>query len=339
VGDYFNDFGSGADALATMVERVADLPQLTPLGEIWSYNNSGFYLAGRVIEVVTGKSFEPALRDLVLTPLGLDHSYFFAEEVITRRFAVGHNIEEDEARVARPWAIGRAAHPAGGLVCTAGDLLRYARFHSGDGTAADGTRLLTPESLALMQTPQFASSGLSYVGITWFITAVDGTQFIEHGGGTNGQISLLRIVPDRDFALVVLTNAGRGGEIAATVARSALKSYLDLVLPDATPLETPAEALEAYTGRYVSAMRDLSLSVQEGTLKLEITPKGGFPTPDSPPGPTPPPVRMALYAEDRAVGLDAPMKDSRAEFLRNPEGEVAWLRVGGRVHAREARTE
>ncbi|NJD59139.1 MAG: beta-lactamase family protein, partial [Anaerolineae bacterium] len=83
VGDYFNDFGPGEDALAKMVDKMAELPQLTPLGEVWSYNNSGFYLAGRVIEAVTGTNFEAAIKELVLEPLGMHMSFFFTDDVIT----------------------------------------------------------------------------------------------------------------------------------------------------------------------------------------------------------------------------------------------------------------
>ena len=159
--------------LALMVAKVADLPQLTPLGEVWSYNNSGFYLAGRVIEAVTDQPFETAMQEMILDPLGMKQSFFFAQDVITRRFAVGHIVKEERAEVAIPWSIGRAAHPAGGLVCTAGDLFRYARFHSGDGTTEDGARLLTPESLAQMRVPQFQAGGTSKIGLTWFITGGD----------------------------------------------------------------------------------------------------------------------------------------------------------------------
>jgi len=46
------------------------------------------------------------------------------------------------------------------------------------------------------------------------------------------------------------------------------------------------------------------------------------------------PVRLAFYAEDRVVGLDEPCKDARGEFLRDPDGRIAWLRVSGRLHRR-----
>ena len=53
VGDYFNDFGNGDEALDRMVKDIAKLPQVQPLGTIWSYNNTGFNIAARLIEIVT----------------------------------------------------------------------------------------------------------------------------------------------------------------------------------------------------------------------------------------------------------------------------------------------
>jgi CubicO group peptidase (beta-lactamase class C family) len=96
VGDVFEDTGGGDDALEKIVERLADAPQLTPLGEVFSYNNSAFYLAGRVVEVLSGKTFEAAAREFVLDPLGMDESFFFPAEVMTRRFAVGHLVKGGE---------------------------------------------------------------------------------------------------------------------------------------------------------------------------------------------------------------------------------------------------
>ncbi len=335
VGDYFNDFGYGEDALAKMVACLADLEQMTPLGEAWSYNNSGFYLAGRLLEVLTGMTYERALAELLLKPLDLQRTFFFPEDVMTYRFVVGHEIVDRQPRVARPWPIGRASHAVGGITCSVGDLLRYARFQMGDGTTPEGVRLLKPETLALMQTPLFPSTGLMSIGLSWNISTASGEKFVGHGGATNGQDALLRMAPASQFAIAVLTNSDEGGSLTLPVVNAATQLFIGRSLPDATPMDATAEQLGEVTGRYEAAAQSLDISVQPGGLSLQLTPKGGFPTPDSPPGQAPPPVRMAFYAPDRLVVLDEPMKGNRAEIVRSPEGVIAWLRFGSRLHRRK----
>lgn len=331
LGDYFDDLGPGDDALALMVERLADVPQLTPLGEVWSYNNSGFYLAGRVIEVVTQQSFEQALRELVLDPLGLEQSFFFADEVITRRFVVGHTLnEEQETVVARPWSIGRAAHPAGGIVSNVVDLLRYSRFW------IDGGDLLTPESVAEMRRPHVPIGGeLDAVGLAWFLKAYDGVQTIGHGGGTKGQVTWLGIAPEERFALVVLTNHDYGGVVGQRVVQQAFETYFGVREPDLQEIQLDPERTEGYLGRYVSNMMDVVLARADGDLELRLEPKGGFPTPDTPPEPAPPPVPFAFASEEEIFVPEGTFKGERAVFLRDDEGRIVWLRLGGRVYAPE----
>jgi hypothetical protein len=312
---------------------LADLPQLTPLGTLWSYNNAGFYLAGRVIEVVTGRTYETAMKELVLDPLALERSFFFAHDVITHRFAVGHQTVDEQTRVARPWAVGRAMHPAGGIVCTIGDLLRYARFHMGDGTAAGGARLLRPEALRLMQTPLLPTTGLSMIGLSWMLMTINGVSIVGHGGGTNGQAADFRMAPARNFAFACCANWEDGARLSQEVLQVAVKEYLGLAWPQATPWIVPDEQLLPYVGSYATPMTQLDLSLHDGGLVLKMTHKGGFPTPETPP-PAPPPGRFGLYAEDRIIGVDELFKDIRGEFLRNADGSIAWLRMGGRIHAR-----
>jgi CubicO group peptidase (beta-lactamase class C family) len=127
-----------------MVRDIAKLEQVTPLGEYWSYNNAGFNLAGRVIEAVTGKPFEQVAKEMILDPLGMDMSFYFPDDImITHRFVVGHYTEDKKVKVSRPWAIGRAGAPVGGVVSTVKDLLTYARFHMGDGKTTSGEKLLS----------------------------------------------------------------------------------------------------------------------------------------------------------------------------------------------------
>jgi CubicO group peptidase (beta-lactamase class C family) len=337
-GDYFDDMGNGDDALARIVAKLADLPQLTPLGAVWSYNNAGFYLAGRLLEAVAGKPYEAVAHELVLAPLGMSMSFFFAADAITHRVAIGHDyhFEPDQppVTVARPWALARTAHPAGGICSTVRDQLRYARFHMGDGTAEDGTRLLAPESIAEMQAPRVPAADGQFFGVTWFINEVEGTRIVRHGGATNGQLSAFVMVPARRFAITILTNADRGDELNRIVVKLALREFLTLDERDPQPLDAGEEQLGQYAGRYESLLSICDLELREGGLMLQMTPKGGFPTKDSPAPPAPPPTRLALYGDDRVIALDEPFADARGEFLRNRDGSIAWLRIGGRVHAR-----
>jgi CubicO group peptidase (beta-lactamase class C family) len=342
LGDYFEDTGSGDDALTNIVAKMAELPQCTPLGETFSYNNAGFYLAGHVIETVTGKSYEANVKELIFDPLGMDNSFFYAHDAISRRVAVGHNIQDGNASVARPWALARAAHAAGGIASTVTDMLKYARFQLGDGTAPDPqagapTRLISQSSLAEMQTPRTpAGSGAGAVGISWMVKTIAGVKTVRHSGGTNGQISIFLLAPERGFALTVVTNAGRGGELTGDAVEWALRHYLDVSEPLPEPQQLDTAALSAYAGRYEAALTVLELEVRDGELWLQVIPQGGFPNKDSKPaGPPPPPVRLATSAGDLLVALDPPFRHARGEFLRDPGGAITWLRFGSRIARRQ----
>ena len=89
------DTGEGDDALATYVAKLGELEAIARPGTRVSYSQAGHNMAGRIVEKVTGLTFERAVASLVLEPLGLAHSFYAHDEVMTRRFAVGHNRGED----------------------------------------------------------------------------------------------------------------------------------------------------------------------------------------------------------------------------------------------------
>jgi CubicO group peptidase (beta-lactamase class C family) len=336
VGDFFDECGPGDDALARMLDKVARLPQIAPLGEVYSYNNAGFYIAGRVIEAITGQTYEQAARELVLDPLGMDRSFFFAEEAISHRVAVGHRAVYDPPGapvtpgVDRPWGLARTGNPVGGLISTVTDQLKYARLHLGEGEG-----LLRPETLRAMHAPRVPAANGEQLGVTWFMRDVAGVRLLRHGGATKGQCATLELAPARGLALSVLTNSDRGSELHQAVARWAFERYLGIVESGPEPVATTETDLAQFAGHYTAALSDRDVYLQDGQLWLQSVPKGGFPTVGTPPDEVPPPTRMGLTGHDRALLLDEPFKGSRAEFLRGPAGEIVWLRVGGRIHRRE----
>jgi CubicO group peptidase (beta-lactamase class C family) len=334
VGDFFRETGSGDDSLARYVAEMAELEQITPVGETWAYNNAGFGLAGRIIEAVTGRPYEAVAQELVLDPLGMTNSFFFPADVISRRFAVGHRVDEALGPVVeRPWALARSAHAVGGLCSSARDQLRYARFHLGDGTTADGRRLLSPQTMAAMQSPQCPANLGRRMGLSWILKDYGDTRAVLHGGATNGQLSAFLMVPGRGFVITVLTNAEEGAMLHDAVVVWALGHYLDMREPEMSYLDLTAEEMTAYTGTYEAQLSDLRLYIEDGRMMVQMTPKGGFPDKDSPPSPTPPPSRLAFYEADRVIALDPPLINMKAEFLRGGDGGIVWLRTS-RLHRR-----
>lgn len=329
VGDYFNDFGNGDDALDKMVRDLARLPQVQPLGTIWSYNNTGFNVASRLIEVVTKKPYEQAIQERLFDPLGLEMSFFYPSDLLfTHRFVVGHQKVKDQVQVARPWAIGRAGNGVGGVVSTVRDLLKYARFHMSNGKK----NIISGKSLRAMRAPQVDAGARGWMGITWFIRKVGDLTVYGHGGATNGQQAYFCFLPDQDFALAILTNSDDGGIVTAGAFHAAMELYFHAKVKLPKPVRTPAEELKKYIGRYRIGIECFDLKVKGGHLMYHHIPLGGFPTPDTPPGPALPPMRFSFYEPDKVIGLDEPYKDAIGEFLRDEKGNLKFFRIGARAH-------
>jgi CubicO group peptidase (beta-lactamase class C family) len=332
VGDFFPAMGRGDDAVARLVDGLAKIPQLTPLGEVWHYNNAGFVLAGHVLEKVTGQTYEAAVKELLFDPLGMTRSFFFADEAVAYRIAAGHiakTFKSRQHKVAQPWALDRSSGPAGAIIADVIDQLRWAQFNMGDGRAPNGKRLLKKSTMKMMQTPQAPAGSIAdHVGISWLLTDVDGVRLVAHGGTTNGHLSAFDMVPERDFAITVLTNSSRGGEVHRKTVKKALELHLGV--KDLPPEPQPQDGLEVdrYAGRYLDAFKTWGIALEPSGRRL----RGRFefldPDGDSP---VPPPFHLAFFDTDRVVIQGGRLAGLTAEFLRDKAGRVHWIRYGGRI--------
>jgi CubicO group peptidase (beta-lactamase class C family) len=332
----------GDQALKAFVDGMGTLMQLAPPGAAWSYNNAGFSVAGRVIETVTGQSINAAIRDLVLKPLGLEHAGTNPSEFLSApRFALGHfNRGDNPAAPQRPFAPSTSLTAGGVGLCLA-DLLTYARFHLGDGTAANGERVLTKATLDLMKTPQLRKQGNDDdIGLPWHLRRVGGVLTAAHGGTLGGHILLLELVPERNVAIGILTNASNGWRLNQDVERAALKSYagaafamnqaiahrgLVETLPSVRPLATQPDPA-AYRGRYLRPMNAVVVRDESGHVFVQVRPNAGEPQPEMP---------ISFYGPDRAVVTSGADQGQSIEFVRASDGRVKWVRVTGRIAVRE----
>ena len=171
--DHFVAMGGGDDALARYAASLGDIPFVLPPGEWASYCNTGFSLAGRVLEVARNQTYEQAMHELLLEPLGMTRATFFADEAILYPTAAGHTLVDDQAYLQRPWNLPRTANAAGGLVASARDMLAYASLWLNEGLAPSGERLLRPETLARIESPQSRQpDGLVTFGLSWAVADV-----------------------------------------------------------------------------------------------------------------------------------------------------------------------
>ncbi|WP_344843684.1 serine hydrolase domain-containing protein [Nonomuraea dietziae] len=208
-GGFLGDIDDGESwdttALADSIGTYDQLPQLFPPGALASYNNAGFRLLGRVIEVVCGEPYEDVVRRVVLEPLGMGSSFFFPWEVATRSHAVGHAVREDGPRVAHTWGLFRDCMAEGGLVSSVHDQLRYAAFHLG----ASGEEPVGAATRELMQAEHVrVGAPWTGIGLPWLLEERAGVRLVTHGGNIgNLQLSTFVLAPERGFAVTTLTNS------------------------------------------------------------------------------------------------------------------------------------
>lgn len=335
--------GEGDDALAAYVAKTAESKLIAPPGTRASYSQMGYNLAGRVIEKVTRQTFEQAVASLILEPLGLSHSFYKLDDVMTRRFAVGHNLGKDGTlSVARQWKDTRGNNPGGGITSSVADQLRWARFHLGDGHSESGERVLSAELLHRMQeqTVALRSSTLGDAfGICWFLRAVDGVGTVGHGGSSSGQFADLLIVPERNFAVVSLSNAGPEGGLAFNhaVVRWTLDHYLGVIDRDPEPLPYDEARAREVVGSYGNDMMTLTIRTDGAGLTIEcgIKPEIRAAT-DTELPPDLPPADLGLLPgdTDEYIVTSGGLKGQRGFFTRDKSGAIAGGDLAGRLFKR-----
>jgi CubicO group peptidase (beta-lactamase class C family) len=329
----------GTATLENFVGTITDLMQIAPPGQAWSYNNAGFSIAGRVIEAVTGTSINRAIRDLVFQPLGLEHAGTTAGDFIVQRFAAGHSTRDGKSILQRPFSPS-ASVTAGGVGLCMTDLLAYARFHMGDGTNAAGERVLSRASLEQMRTPQARKQSTDdEIGLSWHIRRVGPVRTYGHGGTLGGHILLLEIVPERNFAIAILTNANTGWRLIQDVEREALTSYLGVsyaanqgiahrglveTIPAAEPLAQQPDPAP-YLGTYARPNTSYVVRTEGGRLIVQDRPNSGGTPRDYP---------VAFYGPDRVIVTEGADRGQSIEFVRDPGDRVMWIRFVGRTAVR-----
>ena len=166
------------------------------------------------------------------------------------------------------------------------------------------------------------------MAVAWHVATDSAIRRLYHGGGTNGQQSYLALIPGRKFALALLFNGG--GNLGQDILRASLKEYVGVDSRDPTPSATQPD-LSAYVGRYSRPFADVLVSAEDGSMLVQVIRKGAGPGGGPSTGRA---VPHAFFAKDSAIATTArsgPQSGPRIQFLRDDNGDIAWVRVGGRI--------
>lgn len=284
-GDFFpDDHHQTGNPIARFVDRCNLLPLVHPVGEQYSYSNTAFAIAGRLVEVVTGTTWFDAIEERIFKPLGMNHAICRPMDVLRYRAAIGHIPNPESSGPDSPdyWqqseqlylSLGQA--PAGATITmSARDLITFARAHMNRGLTQNGERWLSETAIAEMQKPQIEIPSLSSVtnshaGLNWGLHRLNtnGRLIYGHGGGTYGQMSMLRIVADQDTCIAVLVNAEHAEVAYQTVINALLKEWADFDLTEPEPsfVTVPDEQLAHYIGDYQSSGEHYAITLENGQL-------------------------------------------------------------------------
>lgn len=285
-GDIFTDTGVGDDCVEKYLGVLHDVPQLFPPGEQFSYNNAGYCVLGRLVEVLREKTYDACLREHLFQPLGLTHAATGPYDAIMFRVAMGH-VELEPGAGLQPapvWALARSNAPAGAMLAMRPrDLLAFARMHLEDGAAVDGTQVLAPGTAARMHAREVDLPYLGVMGDSWGLgferfDTPEGA-IIGHDGSTIGQNAFLRMVPEAGLAVALLTNGGDTLSLYHAIAGHVIGELSDTALPalPAPPADPERVDASRFVGTYASQVADLEVTQDEdGRIWLEQTPKGLF---------------------------------------------------------------
>lgn len=285
-GDIFTDTGVGDDCIEKYLGVLGEVPQLFPVGEQFSYNNAGFCVLGRLVEVLREKTYDACLREHLFAPLGLTHAATGPYEAIMYRAAVGH-VELEPGTGYQPapvWSFARSNSPAGSqLAMRPRDLAAFARMHLEDGRAADGTQVLAPGTPARMHDREVDLPYLGIMGTSWGLGFerfdVPQGAIIGHDGSTIGQNAFLRMVREAGVAVVLLTNGGDVVSLYQEVVGHVLAELTDSPLPELPVPPAEPERIDAsrFVGTYSAEVVDLTVSQDDdGRIWVVQTPKGLF---------------------------------------------------------------
>ncbi len=273
-----------------------DLPLQFEPGKQYAYSSANYILLGRIIENMTGISWDEYIQRHICTPFDLQNTGVFYDYAERDDFATGYAPNREGILNALPSINPSCGYSAGSLASTVDDLYKISR-------ALYDTVLLDRKTIDVMLTPHTATYGYG-----WLIDDLGDHRLTAHGGGAPGYISIWQRWLDDSLCVIVLSNivTAPAHVIATGLAAIALSEPYELPKVK-QPITLSPDELKAYEGDYQlesGEIRHIALQTQHLTARRGDGPQ----------------YVILPETDDRFFFANDYM--TTISFMRNPDGEI-----------------
>jgi len=281
-----------------LIGLVRDLPLEFEPGARWSYNNTGYFLLGQIIENVSGRSYGDFLQERIFGPLEMKTARVNEQFLIITNRATGY------ASVSNRWFTSEFVSPtqpfsAGVLTGTIYDLAKW-------DAALYGDRVLNAANRNMMWTPTRLNNGKTRdYGLGWELGELRGHRYVGHGGGIHGfSTYILRLLDDKLTVIALMNGAGN----PSVVARGVANLYIPELLPGS--IKPKPDADPALTKRLIECLRELAATKDSPLITPEFR-------------------EEYATARGRAESLAERLKEMKSfTFVANDPAPPGWERLG-----------
>jgi CubicO group peptidase (beta-lactamase class C family) len=264
--NFFQEISRNPYSPSDFVKKYASGDLEFEPGAKFNYNNSGYFLLGAIVEKVTGKPYEQALRERIFDPVGMKNTGYDHYDTILAKRAAGYE-KRPGGFINAPYLDMSLPYAAGSLYSTVEDLYLWDQALYTD-------KLLSPQLKELAFKP-----GMSNYAYGWVVRKAplgagdEQMTIIEHGGGINGFNTLISRMPESKNLIVLLNNTGgtKLGEMSQKIAgilfgkpyKAPIRDIADVLFPTVTEKDVQA-AIKQY--RELKATQSDAYDFSEGQL-------------------------------------------------------------------------
>ena len=304
-GNFMSTEVSKPHSKEQMMALFKDKPLDFSPGSGWNYSNSGYSLLGYIIESVTNRPYEEAVRRYIFTPLNMTHSGFDFANLKSPDKTTGYFMLNATNAPPAPIVDSTVAYSAGSIYSTTGDLYLWHK-------ALEQNIILSKAQQEKAYTPVKNNYGYG-----WSIDSIEGKRRVGHGGGIPGFVTNESRVPEDDIDIVLLSNASDRSLDKITSGIYAILYNNPYELPkERVAIQLPSATLQQYQGEYeIRPGLNVTITVKDSVLSARPTNQS----------------EKILHAEKEDFFFQKD-DDVQVEFTRNANKEVDGfiLNQGGR---------